>query len=77
MYLRASAAEPWQPIEHVNMIFSQPRLWMLAILAAGIILLPAPPLHAGEKKPRAPNIIFILAELAEQRIILDYAGKPR
>ena len=44
------------------MILFHHRLWLLAALAAGMILLPAPPLHAGEKKPRPPNVIFILAD---------------
>src|SRR2546428_12324556 len=47
--------------EDLLMIFS-PRLWLLAVLTAAAVLLPATPIHAGEKKSRPPNIIFILAD---------------
>src|SRR5438132_1077166 len=42
------------------MVFS-PRSWMLTVLTAAALLFPTN-IHAGEKKSRPPNIVFILAD---------------
>jgi len=44
------------------MSFSKRGLWTVTVLTAAAFFFPATTLHAGEKKSRPPNIIFILAD---------------